>query len=158
MVKDIVTMGIASPSYHTFPTEQPSLQAVTTEHVQKFLDILKSPCAPRVPPPPPAAAGEVKLEEPPARASKIELKAVNEAAREVANDTDSTSDIANNANHKPDTRSSDPVSITDDKYPDILTLASSLAVANNLYHRSQQSENSAWNSIPILETSLQVHL
>ncbi|CZR66033.1 uncharacterized protein PAC_15933 [Phialocephala subalpina] len=63
----------------TFPINQPSSRAVTTDHVQQFLDILKSLSAKEgPPPPPPAAADKVKSEERPARASKLELKTVDE--------------------------------------------------------------------------------
>jgi len=45
---------------------------------QQFLDILKSLSTKQGPPPPPAATDEVKSEESPARASKLEFKTVNE--------------------------------------------------------------------------------
>ena len=63
---------------HTFPTNQPSPQIVTTEHVQQFFDILKSLSTKQGPPPPPAAADKVESEEPKARASTLEFKKVNE--------------------------------------------------------------------------------
>jgi hypothetical protein len=74
MVKAVVAIEIASAP----PTNQSPLQVVTTEHVQQFLDILKSLGAQQVPHPPSAATDEVKLEEPPARASKLAFKTVNE--------------------------------------------------------------------------------
>jgi hypothetical protein len=61
-----------------FPTNQPQPQIVTTEHVQQFFDILRSLSTKQEPPPPPAAIDKGKSEEPPARASKLEFKTVNE--------------------------------------------------------------------------------
>jgi hypothetical protein len=61
----------------TFPTNQPSQQIVTTEHVQQFLDILKF-LSTKQGPPPPAAADKIESENPLARASKLEFKTVNE--------------------------------------------------------------------------------
>ena len=57
------------------PTNQTSSQFVTTEHVQQFLDILKSLSTKQGPPPPHAKppGGEPK-----ARASRLEFKTVNE--------------------------------------------------------------------------------
>ena len=54
---------------------------------QKFLDILKALSAKQGPPPPPAAADKCGSEEPPARASKLEFKAVNEVFVFHANPT-----------------------------------------------------------------------
>ncbi|KAH8759552.1 hypothetical protein F5882DRAFT_453760 [Hyaloscypha sp. PMI_1271] len=50
---------------------------VTTKHVQQFFDFLKS-LSTKQGPPPPAAADKSGPEEAPARASKLEFKAVNE--------------------------------------------------------------------------------
>jgi hypothetical protein len=74
MVKAVVAMEIASAP----PTNQSSSQVVTTEHVQQFFDILRSLNANHGPPPPPAAAEKVESKEPPARASKLDFKTVNE--------------------------------------------------------------------------------
>jgi hypothetical protein len=62
----------------TFPTSQPSPQFVTTEHAQQFFDLLQSLSTKQGLPPPPAAAARGGSEEAPARASKLEFKAVNE--------------------------------------------------------------------------------
>ncbi|KAI6709035.1 AAA family ATPase [Diplocarpon mali] len=62
----------------TFPTNQPQPQIVTTAHVQQFFDILRSLSTKQEPPPPPASIDKGKSEEPPARASKLEFKTVNE--------------------------------------------------------------------------------
>ena len=62
----------------TFPRSQLSPQIVTTEHVQQFLDILKSLSPKQEHPPPPATADKVEPEELPARASKLQFKTVNE--------------------------------------------------------------------------------
>ena len=68
----------ATPTEPCSPTaNQPSAQVVTTEHAQQFLDILKS-LSTSQDSPPPTATDEVKSEEPPARASKLEFKTVNE--------------------------------------------------------------------------------
>jgi len=61
-----------------FRADQPLAQVVTAEHVQQFLDILGSLSTKQEPTPPPAAAEKVASEEPPARASKLEFKTVNE--------------------------------------------------------------------------------
>ena len=62
---------------HSFPTHQPSQQIAITEYVQQFLDILQSLSTKQGPPPPPAKpsgeSGELK-----ARASRLEVKTVNE--------------------------------------------------------------------------------
>jgi hypothetical protein len=77
------TLTYSSP---TFPTSQPSPQIVTTEHVQQFFDVLKS-LSTKQGPPPPAAADKGGPEEAPARASKLEFKAVNEVFVFRANPT-----------------------------------------------------------------------
>jgi hypothetical protein len=51
---------------------------VIAQLAQQFLEILKSLSTKQGPPPPPAAADKVKSEKPPARASKLEFKTVNE--------------------------------------------------------------------------------
>ena len=62
----------------TSPTKQSSSQAEFVQFAQQFLDILKSLSTKQGPPPQPAAADGVKYEEPPARASKLEFKCVDE--------------------------------------------------------------------------------
>jgi hypothetical protein len=60
-----------------FPANQPSAQVVTTEHVQQFLEILKSLSTQQGPPPPPTKpSGESG--KPKARASRLEFKTINE--------------------------------------------------------------------------------
>jgi hypothetical protein len=61
--------------HHTFPTTQP-LHIVTTEHIQQFLDILKSLSTKQGPPPLPAKPSG-KSGKPKARASKLEFKTIN---------------------------------------------------------------------------------
>jgi hypothetical protein len=75
---EVTSTDLCSPTPHpTFSTNQPSAQIVTTEHVQQFLDILKSLSAKQGPPPPPTKpSGESG--EPKARASRLEFKTVNE--------------------------------------------------------------------------------
>ena len=56
---------------------QPLAQVVTTEHIQQFLDILKTLSTKKGPPPPPTKpSGDSG--EPKARASRLEFKTVNE--------------------------------------------------------------------------------
>jgi len=74
MIKAVVAMEIAS----TPPKNQPLAQLLTTEHVEQFLDILKSLGTKQGPLPPPAASDKVESEEPKARASTLEFKKVNE--------------------------------------------------------------------------------
>ena len=66
-----------TPCQTPLPKESSS-QAVIVQFAQEFLEILKSLSTKPGPPPPPAAADKVKSEEPPARASKLEFKTVNE--------------------------------------------------------------------------------
>ena len=75
---EATTTDLCSPTpCHRSPTNQTSSQVVTTEHVQQFLDILKSLSTMQGPPPPPAKpSGESG--EPKARASRLEFKTVNE--------------------------------------------------------------------------------
>jgi hypothetical protein len=75
---EVISTSLCSPTpCHTFPTNQPSAQIVTTEHVQQFLDILKSLSTMQGPPPSPTKpSGESG--EPKARASRLEFKTVNE--------------------------------------------------------------------------------
>jgi hypothetical protein len=62
---------------HTSPTDQASSQVVTTEHVQQFLDILKSLGTMQGPPPPPTKPSS-ESGEPKGRASRLEFKTINE--------------------------------------------------------------------------------
>jgi hypothetical protein len=70
--------GTSTYGSPTVPASQPSPQIVTTEHVQQFFDMLQSLSTKQGLPPPPAAAARGGSEEAPARASKLEFKAVNE--------------------------------------------------------------------------------
>jgi hypothetical protein len=63
--------------YQTPLPNEPSSQAVIVQLAQQFLEILKS-LSTKQDPPPPAATDKAESEEPPARASKLEFKAVNE--------------------------------------------------------------------------------
>jgi hypothetical protein len=68
------TACLATPC-HTSPTNQTSPQIMTSEHVQQFLDILRSLSTTQGPPPPPAKlSGESG--EPKARVSRLEFKTV----------------------------------------------------------------------------------
>jgi hypothetical protein len=76
---EVTSADLCSPTpCHTFPTNQPSAQIVTTEHVQQFLDILKSLSAKQGPPPPPGKPSKATGDAPSARASRLEFKTVHE--------------------------------------------------------------------------------
>ena len=69
--------GTSTYSSLTVRASQLSPQIVTTEHVQQFFDILQSLSTKQGLPPPPAAIARGGSEEAPARALKLEFKAVN---------------------------------------------------------------------------------
>lgn len=71
-------MKIAPVAPSPTPTSQPLSRVKFVQFAQQFLDILKSLSTNEGPPPPSAAADKVKSVEPPARASKLEFKPVNE--------------------------------------------------------------------------------
>jgi hypothetical protein len=61
-LSEMTSTDHCSPTPWDTPTNQPSRQIVTTEHVQQFLDILKSLNTKQEPPPPHVAVNNVEFE------------------------------------------------------------------------------------------------